>query len=374
MKKIDFSQLQPGDILLTTSLAAESWSVRFGTKSDISHAMLYVASTSVIDSTGDGVHARNLQKMFYDDRCAIYALRPKVPLTAEQLSKAIAYARAETGTQYSVIEAVRTLKAPRSEGSDKQFCSRLVARAYAAAGIKLVDNPDFCTPQQLKESPFLSTLPSPALSVSGEEYHDIEAQPKGVDGMKRVTNDFLEKVRKLSPKIQSINDAFQFLAKNPKVDNPFLEALGSSGYLDYWREQLERFPWRYDRDVMEAFSEANNIEADIRSYCEETLTDEAAGTFKHWEVNLVASKAQANQFPLKSFAAMVTLYENLVGSHQARVNVAREWLASHTKSARTRQVPPLDEASKAFHKGLTENQEHFSLKSAFERLKKRTGQ
>ena len=61
MKKIDFSKLQPGDILLTTSHSMESWSVRFGTKSDISHAMLYVASSSVVDSTSDGVHARNLQ-------------------------------------------------------------------------------------------------------------------------------------------------------------------------------------------------------------------------------------------------------------------------------------------------------------------------
>lgn len=328
MKKIDYSQLQPGDILLTTSLAAESWSVRFGTTSDISHAMLYVTSSSVIDSTGDGVHARNLQKMFYDDKCAIYALRTKDPLTAEQLSKAIAYARAETGTQYSVIEAMRALKAPRSEGSGKQFCSRLVARAYGAASIKLVENPDFCTPQQLKESPYLFQLPSPAVSVSDEEYRSIEAQPKGVEGMMRVTNDFLEKVRKLSAKIQSINDAFQFLAENPEVDDPFLEALVSSGYLDYWREQLERFPWRYDRDEMEAFSEANKIEADIRGYCEETLEQDAAGTFNHWEANLVASKAQARQFPLKSFAAMVMLYENLVGSQQARVNVARVWLAS----------------------------------------------
>lgn len=331
MKKIDYNQLQAGDILLTTSLAAESWSVRFGTKSDISHAMLYVASASVIDSTGDGVHARNLQKMFYDDKCAIYALRPKPPLTEEQLRTAIAYARGETGTQYSVIEAVRALKAPRSDGTSKQFCSRLVARAYAAAGIQLVDNPEFCTPQQLKESPFVLLLPSPAVGVSDAEYHSVKAQPNGVEGMMRVTNGFLEKVRKLSPNIQSVNDGFQFLAENPEFDETFLDALDSSGYLDYWRDQHERFPWRYNLGLMEAFSEENKIEADIRDYCETTLAQDAAGTFKHWEANLVAATAQARQFPLESFAAMVTLYENLVGSHQARMNVAREWLASHSK-------------------------------------------
>ncbi len=331
MKKIDYSQLRLGDILLTTSLAAESWSVRFGTKSDISHAMLYVASGSVIDSTSEGVHAHNLQKMLYDDKCAIYALRPKHPLTAEQLGKIIAYARAEIGTQYSVIEAMRALKAPRREGSSKQFCSRLVARAYADADIKLVENPDFCTPQHLKESPLLSLLSSPAVSISDEECRGIEAQPKGAEVMMRVTNDFLEKVRKLSPKIQSVEDALLFLVENPEEDDIFLEALASSGYLDHWREQPERFPWRYDQDEMEVFSEKNKIEDDVRGYCEKLLADDDAGTFKHWEKYLAAVENLARQFPLKSLVAIVLLYENVVGSHRARVNVARGWLASRPK-------------------------------------------
>ncbi|WP_197342215.1 YiiX/YebB-like N1pC/P60 family cysteine hydrolase [Ralstonia solanacearum] len=331
MKKIDYRQLQPGDILLTTSLAAESWSIRAGTKSDISHAMLYVSSTSVIDSTGDGVHARNLQKMFYDDKCAIHSLRPKNPLTVDQLSKVIAYARAVTGTGYSVIEAVRTLKNPRGNGSDKQFCSRLVARAYAAAGIALVDNPDFCTPQQLKESPFLSLLPSPAASVSDEEYRSFTMQPNGVEGMVRVTNDFLGRVRTLSPKIQSINDALQYLIDNPGTDEFVLEALRSSGYLDYWRTELVRFPWRHDLNLLTVFVEKNQAEVEIHEYCEEILAHDAAGSFKHWEINLATARARADQFPLKSFAAMARLYENVVGSHQVRIHVAQEWLASRAK-------------------------------------------
>ncbi|WP_052698593.1 YiiX/YebB-like N1pC/P60 family cysteine hydrolase [Ralstonia mannitolilytica] len=331
MKKIDYTQLQPGDILLTTSLAAESWSIRAGTKSDISHAMLYVSSTSVIDSTGDGVHARNLQKMFYDDKCAIHALRLKGPLTTDQLSKAIAYARAVTGTGYSVIEAVRTLRNPRGRGSDKQFCSRLVARAYAAAGITLVGNPDFCTPEQLKESPFLFLLPSPAASVSDEEYRSLTTQPNGVEGMVRVTNDLLGQVRALSPQIQSINDAFQYLIENPEMDDAVLEALRSSGYLDYWRTELARFPWRYDMDALTVLLEKSQVGAEIREYCEETLAHDAAGSFKHWEINLATARAQADQFQLKSFAAMARLYENLVENHQVRVRVAREWLASRAK-------------------------------------------
>lgn len=43
------------------------------------------------------------------------------------------------------------------------------------------------------------------------------------------------------------------------------------------------------------------------------------------------------------------------------------------ESVHTRQVPQLDEASAAFHGGITAKQAHFSLKSAVERLKKRKG-
>jgi uncharacterized protein YycO len=165
VKKIDFRKLQPGDILLTTSHAAESWSVRFGTKSDISHAMLYVAPSSVIDSTMEGVHARNLQKIFYEDDCAVHALRPVTALASEAMRAVILYARLATGAPYALREAAQSVRKPKGSGSDKQFCSRLVARAYSAGGINLVDNPDFCTPQQLKESALLQHLESPAVAL-----------------------------------------------------------------------------------------------------------------------------------------------------------------------------------------------------------------
>lgn len=44
------------------------------------------------------------------------------------------------------------------------------------------------------------------------------------------------------------------------------------------------------------------------------------------------------------------------------------------ESVHTRQVPHLNEASVAFHGGITAKQEHFSLKSASARLKRRAGQ
>lgn len=328
MKKIDFSKLQPGDILLTTSHAAESWSVRFGTKSDVSHAMLYVASSSVIDSTMEGVHARNLQKIFYEDDCVVHALRPVKALATEALQAVIQYARLATGSPYTLGEAVRAVKRTSGSGSKKQFCSRLVARAYAAAGVNLVENPDFCTPQQLKESPLLQILESPAVSVSEEEVAEIRSQPNRAEGMIQVTNEFLKKVRGISPRILAIEDAFQFLVDNQSIDAKFHDALKSSGYLDYWQVERREFHWRYDLDAMKQFVAVFDCAAAVADYCETTLRDDAVGTFWHWKQTLQASRENYRRFPLKSFASMVTLYENLVEGAEMRVSVAQQWLAS----------------------------------------------
>jgi len=54
------SLVQPGDIVLTTTPEPVSQTIRMVTGADISHAMICGAKSSVIDSTGDGVHARIL--------------------------------------------------------------------------------------------------------------------------------------------------------------------------------------------------------------------------------------------------------------------------------------------------------------------------
>lgn len=58
----------------------------------------------------------------------------------------------------------------------------------------------------------------------------------------------------------------------------------------------------------------------------------------------------------------------------AKISAPRNEHLLTAEGLRTRQVPLLNEASVAFHKGITDSQESFSLKSAAERLKKHTDQ
>lgn len=335
MKKIDCSKLVRGDIVLTTSLAWESDVIRRVTDSDISHAMLCVTSNSVMDSTGEGVQARNPQKLFYDDQCAIYVLRLKTPLPDKALKQIIEYVRGEHGAEYSMKEAIRSVTGPRGVGSQKQFCSRLVARAFSAAGVKLVENESFCTPEQLKTSPLLKTIDGAVVHISDEEVAAWQSNRNSVAEFIEVANEFLKRAREISSKIRTIDDAITFVAQHPSSDVDMSEAFRSSGYLDFWRKELVEYAWRYDLSAMVTFSKSFKVEDAVAAYCEQTLKDEDEGAFDHWKKFLQALKENPLTQELKTWSDLESLYENLVGAHLARVQTARDWIELHKNSGGT---------------------------------------
>jgi hypothetical protein len=159
----------PGDIILTTTTAAISKTIRIATQSDISHAMVYVENRSVIDATGEGVHGCNTKRLFFEDDCSIHALRLRASIYPSQLSEVVSYMRGQVGTQYSAKEAVLTVLGPARTWTKKQFRSRFVAQAFASAGIALVPDPNYCSPADIKDSPLLVSLESPTAMVSASE-------------------------------------------------------------------------------------------------------------------------------------------------------------------------------------------------------------
>jgi hypothetical protein len=74
MKKLNEATLEVGDIILTTTTAAVSKAIQVATGSDISHAMVYVQDYSVIDAAGEGVQARNTQRLILEEGCSVYGV------------------------------------------------------------------------------------------------------------------------------------------------------------------------------------------------------------------------------------------------------------------------------------------------------------
>lgn len=317
MKRINFDILQKGDIVLTTSDEKMSGLIRYVTESDISHAMICITTGTVMDSTSEGVQARNIQKLSYDDSCKIYILRLRSPLSKEKVDRIIKYVRSSTGVSYTKVGAVSSLS-PKldKKGGVKQFCSRMVARAYASVGINLTKNPNYCTPEDIKKSELLTKVANAWVYLTEEELEIIKTIGDTTFGMREVTNSLLQMVREINPKIESLNDIDQLLIQRPDLDDKIVEALRSSEYLDYWKVEISRFPWRYNPIEIIQFYHSSPDPKIILEYCHRTLLDHKNGVFAHWEVNAKEYQKLYSSFQLESFRLLADLYQNLnIHSH-----------------------------------------------------------
>ena len=317
--------LQVGDIILTTTNKLTSKGIRTFTKSDISHAMLYVEPYSVIDSTGEGVQSHNTQRLIYEDNCQIHALRLTKKIPLDKLRLITDYARNCIGTEYSKFEASRTVIGGKKTPTKKQFCSRLVARAFVNGGIKLVKNEHFCTPEEILNSRLLHPIKNAVRSISKDEVHAIQNRPSTPDKMTETTNYVLNGARKLNSSIQNLSDLDHFVIKNPQYDSDIAMLYKESGFLTVWSFEKSKNEWQYDIHQMTSIK---GHDEDIKLYCN-MVTENPNEAIRRYEQNLNGYKYYLNQIESETFTLLHDLYVKLVDLHHKRINVAQQWLALH---------------------------------------------
>lgn len=315
------SLIQPGDVVLTTTPDPMSQTIRKFTGANISHAMICVGTSSVIDSTGDGVHARNLGRIILEPGCAGHVLRPVKPLSTDQLRSVISFARAAVGTRYTMTGAAKSVLAGFVAGR-RQFCSRLVAQAYRNAGVNLVSDADFCHPGELLRSAALAEVPNVLRNLSSEEEANWRKDIDNVQAMRDSTNALLQEARKLSSEIESLNDIDAYLVEHPEGDAQLVRALRSSRYLELWRDEFERNSWQYHIAMMEG---RNDSEERMQRYCEELLADEELCQ-NRFILNHAGYVTLNTLHPRQYFALMVELYDILTQFHDRRIKAATAWL------------------------------------------------
>jgi Permuted papain-like amidase enzyme, YaeF/YiiX, C92 family len=324
MKRLISSILQRGDIILTTTTEPVSKAIRAGTKSDISHAMICVEHSSVIDATSDGVHARNTQRLFFDDQCSLHVFRLKSGLSAEQAKAVCQFVRQRVGSEYSVKEAIRTVIGGSDQWTRKQFCSRLVAQAYAHAGIKLIGDPNYCSPADLAKSPLVAAVQDATETVTLEEAARWAAHTDTTQAMRDATNSVLQGVRKKNKAIQTFEDVIAHLIRHPEDDPYVLDLLSSSGYLTVWQINTDKNQWQYDDELIGLIPRG-----DCEEYCLRTFKDEEAGP-NRYIVNRGQLASLSKRFGLASFERLLELYDLLAALHRQRVAVATRWLETNS--------------------------------------------
>jgi hypothetical protein len=241
-------------------------------------------------------------------------------LSDEQLLVVHNFLRGKIGTQYSTREAIQTVLGGARQWSKKQFCSRLVAQAFASSGIKLVDDPNFCSPIELKDSPFLVEVPDARVVVTAEEAALWEGFEDVPQMMRDAINAVLDGARAKNKHIQTFDDLHRHLVEHPEDDDYLCQLLETSGYLSVWLIEKDKNLWQYDLDLMRAAPAAG-----IEDYCWSVLANEDAGP-NRYVVNRGGYALFSRQFGLRFFHVMAELYDLLATLHLTRVEVATRWL------------------------------------------------
>lgn len=259
---IDTTLLQKGDIIFSTTHQLASKTIRIVTKSNYSHVMLYVDRLSIIHADGKGVHADNPQRMLFDNinHCEVYRL-PQ--MNEEQLNIAINYLRTLIGRPYSTVEAILSPYYKGRYKSKKLFCSRLIANAFNKANIELVNNPDYCTPEDIKNSCFLTRIVSPLRELNEIDKDIIFHTVDKIEIQKSTTNKLFQDIRKYTSNKEIIDETslIEFLKKNKSMDKSITEILRKSGYLTLWVKELQTNVPLYDSRL---YSFAINLEQKLQ--------------------------------------------------------------------------------------------------------------
>lgn len=168
---LKYKNLLPGDIILESGKKVHSKAIQLHTKSRYSHVMVCLLTTSLFDAEKKGIFTLNPQRVLVEEQNDLKIMRPKKLLTKDETEKIIQFFKSKVGTLYSVSEAVISGKKerPKNTKTMMQFCSRLVAQAYAHIGYKIVKNPDFCQPAEIERSEFFEEVPNMVKRANKEE-------------------------------------------------------------------------------------------------------------------------------------------------------------------------------------------------------------
>jgi len=259
--------LEVGDVLLSRGEGTGASLIAKHTDGHFSHAMVNVGN-SVIHAMPDGVYSKNPQRLLFDSSDDIRVLRVRGGLTSQQKVNIERIARAWVGALYSKSEAIAVVakKLRKPTSSQKQFCSRLVAQCYQEAGIQVVPNAEYCSPNDLALSPMLQAIPDSVVEASETEIKFATDKDDYNITIQRCTFTWLAKARALASRrglgeIARQSDVGNLIGENPSLDKVVCNYIRSSGYLGYVDVDRGINPFRYDKTL---FLEKYPTETELR--------------------------------------------------------------------------------------------------------------
>ncbi|WP_406671514.1 YiiX/YebB-like N1pC/P60 family cysteine hydrolase [Raoultella terrigena] len=314
-------KLETGDIIFTSEKSFISWFVRLATFSKFSHVMLYVDSTT-IHSVSGGVYSKNIQRLLFNNPNEVKVFRPKDNLSADEKSKICEYARSKVLSVYALFETINVVFPFTDVASKKQFCSRLVAQSYKAAGKIIVKDPNYCSPKQIMKSAFFYEIDD-CIKIASEEEVAFSKKFNPIQEIENSTVSMIKDVRKVyGERIQTIHDIIKLLIIHPEADDSVTSFAHKSGYFEHALFDLKLNPWRYN--VKDFLNYANSLQ----------LNETEITGLAHALYNVGGSTANVhanefylysilhNKYKLSFFNESMELYRKLIHTDHLRKDIA----------------------------------------------------
>ncbi len=316
-------QLRPGDIILERDYTEQSRNICRKMKSEYSHALLYRGNCSVVEADGIVVKITNPQRLLFDNINDVVVLR--CPTISEQQALMICnYATNQFGKEYSTNRYEKLSTGEYKQVyQNRQYCTKLVAKSYEAAGIKIVKNSDLCNPQQILNSELLVRIPDIIKEPTDEELEIVVSDSildrHGFEWgvvLENIRN--LECVRKhVDCDIQDRDQLFAFVERHPEVDDEVSSLLSNSAYFSMWKEYHDSNPWEYDSNLLlEKYGE----DAFPVAWCIYITNSSVLVSWKHDLYEFLVKKASTK---LRVYSVFVDLYVNLVIDSELRDNASK---------------------------------------------------
>ncbi|GAB1259859.1 YiiX/YebB-like N1pC/P60 family cysteine hydrolase [Aurantivibrio plasticivorans] len=323
---LDLKALKPGDIVLESGETPFfSEAIKKATKSDYSHAMIYTDQTLIHAVKKEGVFSKNPQRILVSSEEGFKVLRLKDASLRSKLNRVCDNARTKVGSLYSITEASMSVLPNNLERtSRKQFCSRLVAQSYSQAGISLVDDANYCTPEDLNNSPLLEVVNNCVREATEKDLEMVSRADPNIENQAETfkwLNLSRKHLKKEGAEIQTINDVSEHLSKNNSSDKRICKFINSTRYLKLYNIDRSLNPYRYsNQEFIEKLQSALNHGEILANEIELNRTE-----LERHEKSLKIARYNYHNVKLKFTKLHIQLYRRLLLETECRLKVIKKY-------------------------------------------------
>lgn len=241
--------LLPGDILLMNTYE-ERLREKMGCRYE--HAAIYLGDAYLVESNGAYVTMSHIYSYAFREKehACVLRMKKKSPVTLSDVAR---NARKQMGREYVDTKQflhVRAFKNTDTEDTtNRSFCSRLVAQCYWEEGIKLVQNADFCEPDDFLQSHMLESVEEAVVPMTADLSKVVmmqQAYRERVETDNPNAEMFAALSKLFGEDIQDLGQVLQASIRKPELNESAIKIVQASRMFKHIDDVKRETPWVFE--------------------------------------------------------------------------------------------------------------------------------